>query len=120
MLDDQDIIEVEVLSEKPTEPAEPSKPHKAESDHSAAVHFYAKASQPFIRFGEGTFLLFAIVGLAFSILYSQSLATYHLVFMIIAWSLCFLALISFIIGFILNRMMVHYMKMDPNFEQYVR
>ena len=120
MTNENDIIEVEVRSEKPAEPTKPSKPHKAESDHSKAVHFYAKASRPFLRFGESTFMLFGILGFVFSILYSQSLAPYHLVFMIIAWSLCGLALISFIFGFVLNRMMVHYMKKDPNYEQYVR
>lgn len=114
-----DFIDVEVLSETTAEVEKPQQPKKITSDHSRSIEFWNKLSQSFWRFGSSFFFLFAIAGLTFSILYSQSNFMVHFVFMIICWSMTGLSVVSVILGLLFRRITISLMKKDPNYEKYV-
>ena len=122
MPNENDIIDVEVVSESTSET--PDKPVKAKkvatSDHSKAIAFYSTLSRILLRFGSGTFFLFAILGLTFSILYSQSNSTVYLVTLCIFWGLAVAAAASLVLGVIFSRRMIYHMKRDPNYERMIR
>ena len=119
MVEDNDIIDVEVLSETTAEVKKQSKPKKITSDHSRSIEFWGKLSRLFSRFGFSSAFVFGFGGLAFTILYSQSGFLVHLIFLCIAWSIAGLAIIAVILGMVFRRIMISLMKKDPNYEKYV-
>ena len=118
---EEDIIEAEVLSENIVEAKAPQKPKKvASSDHSKAVDRYAKLSRLFLRLGRAPLLLFAALGFAFTILYSQSSSLVHLVFLLVFWGMAVLSVFFTVLGYIFRRMQIRHMRKDPNYDHYFR
>ncbi len=117
---DDDIIDVEVVSETRYEPQKPTKATKPLDDHSKAIRFYGSLARTFMRFGESAFFLSAMFGLIFSILYQQSGQVSYLVLMAIGWSVCGLSLIAFVLGIIFHRITMRLMAKDPNYEHLVQ
>lgn len=114
-MDDKDIIEVEVVSEKKTRVEEPSKTEVLLSDYSMEISRYARLSNIFFRFGRLGVFLFIILGFAFSILYSQNQTPANLFVMILGWSLSGVSVILWIIGQLFHLRMLHFMSLDPNY-----
>ena len=114
-----DIIDVEVLSETQAEVKEQKKPKKITSDHSRAIEFWGRLSRVFTRLGSSLIFGFGFSALAFTILFSQGGLLIFLVLLCLAWSLTGLSLIAIILGIIFRKIMISYMKKDPNYEQYV-
>ena len=117
---DQDIIEVEVVSEERDERKKESKLKKVKtSDRSSQIAFYTKLYRVCNRFGFTLALIFLFGGFAFSILYSQ--ATENNIFfsmMIVFWVFCGLSALVAILGLIFKATANHYMKVDPNYKDY--
>lgn len=114
-----DIIDAEVVSETTHEAESEASPKKVDSDHSRQVNFYGTLSLHLFRFGRSFFLLFAAMGLIFSILHSQNDGIAFLILMIVAWSLTGLAFLAGLFGFVFQRIMRSHMEKDPNYEQYL-
>ena len=119
MVIDDDIIDVEVISETQAEVKEQKKPKKITSDHSRAIEFWGKLSSIFLRIGNSAVFICGFGGLAFTILFSQTGFVFYLVMLIILWTLAVFSIISIILGVIFRRIMISYMKKDPNYERYV-
>ena len=104
-MDEKDIIEVEVLSETASEAkpsAQPKKNVTYLSKADRADRLFAVCN--FIsRFITPAFFLFAAAGLTFSILYSQGGSLIRLIFMLVAWSIAGLALITSVVGFFIRQ-----------------
>ena len=119
MIDDKNnIIEAEVVDVSLDDPnARDTTPKPVLSDKRDQIIFWGTVSSFCFRFGIPIFLIGVFSGLAFSILYGEVHSSFYLVLLIIGFSLCGLAVIATVIGFIGRAMMAHYIKQDPNYER---
>ena len=116
-MENQEIIEVEVVSETEHDVKKETKIRKVKtSDRSRQIAIYTKLYQICMRFGWGLFLVFLFAGFAFSILYSQATnKPLFLSLMIVFWVFCGLSAVTALLGFIFRRIANHYMEIDPNY-----
>lgn len=120
MVDEENIVEAEIVesSVDETKPREQT-PKKVKSDKRKQVLFWGSLARNCMKVGFPLFLLGGFSALAFGIVYSEQKAVFHLVLLIIAISLAGLGVIASAMSIIARRIMVHYMKLDPNFEEQV-
>ena len=117
MIDERDVIEVEVVeSTLDEEPKEDKTPKKVTSDKRKQVLFWGAVTSYCFRFGFPVALLFGFSCLAFAILYGETHGVFQLVLLIVSASFCGLGVLASFFGFIARRIMIHYMKQDPNYE----
>ena len=119
MVEPNDVIDVEVLDETLDERPEEVTPKRAKSDKRKQIVFWGSLSSTCTRYALTLFLLGALGGLAFAIVYGEMKATFQLVLMIIAFSISFLGIVAGVVGFIARKIAIKYMKQDPNFENQV-
>lgn len=120
MIDERDVIEVEVVeSTVDEEPKTEVTPKKVQSDKRKQILFWGTVTSYCFRFGFPVALLFGFACLAFAILYGETHGTFQLVMLIIAASFCGLGVLASLFGFVAKRIMVHYMKQDPNYENQI-
>lgn len=116
---DDNIIEVEVVSETISTPTKgEEKPKKTAWDHSKAISFWGKVQSYCLRFSWAA-ILTGIGIWAFSILFMESHSPFYLTMLIICASLTGILLIGLVVGIIARAIMRKYKKDDPNFEQHV-
>ena len=119
MVDPHDVIDVEVIDETLDEHPEEATPKKVKSDKRKQIVFWGSLSSTCTRYALTLFLLGALGGLAFAIVYGEMQATFQLVLMIIAFSISFLGIVAGVIGLIARKIAIRYMKQDPNYENQV-
>lgn len=120
MVEPNDVIDVEVLDETLDElPEQEVAPKKVTSDKRKQIIFWGSLSSTCARYALTLFLLGALGGLAFAIVYGEMKATFQLVLMIIAFSISFLGIVAGVVGFIARKIAIKYMKLDPNYEHQV-
>ena len=117
MIDENEIIDAEVISETLSESPKSETPKKVRTDdHSGPIDFYGKWSLRLLRFGRIGLFVFTVMGFAFSILFSQGNLLIHLVLLLIGWSMSAISLLAMILGYVFLRRKIFHMKQDPNYE----
>lgn len=117
-----DIIEAEIVesSEDTVETETVTEPKRVDSDKRRQILFWGTIYHYCLRSGFPAFILGLMASLVFGILYSESHSAFQFVMLIISLSIAGLGLLAFLLGFLSRRIMVHYMKQDPNYEEQAR
>ena len=108
-MEENEIVEVEVLSETSVEHKKSASPKKnvsylSKEDRGEKL---IRVSRVISRFATPSIFFLGAAGLTFSILYSQGGNIAALVFMIASWTLCLAAFLTSVTGFFLGRLGHH-------------
>ena len=115
-MEEHDIIDAEVVSEKTIEVKRSEEPKKVRSDVSTSMERLKTWSARLLVFARRFLLLFAIGGLVFTILHSQNALLVFLIFLSIFWILAGIALIAMVVGLVLHFRMMSQLN-EPGGEQ---